>query len=68
MATKGRLLYIPSELLDELEDIQVNLKIPKKSDCMRIIAHNSKVAREIKLNLDFKDSRKNLLRRRYGKY
>ena len=50
---KGRFMYIPPELLDELEDIKINCKVDTKADCMRIIAHNSKIAREIKLNLDF---------------
>lgn len=56
MAT-GKFMYIPKELLDELEDIQINYKFNKKADCLRIIAHNSKIAREIKLNLDFKSKR-----------
>lgn len=51
--TKGGLLYTPKELLEEMEDIKVSCKVDKNSDVLRIIAHNSKIAREIKLNLDF---------------
>ena len=54
MANRGRLLYVPRELLDELEDLQINVKIPRKADCLRIIAKNSKRIREMKINLNFK--------------
>lgn len=53
MSNKGRFMYVPPELISELDDIRVNFRVDKKADCMRIIAHNSKIAREIKLNLDF---------------
>lgn len=51
--TKGTMKYIPKELFEELENIKVNCHYNKESDIFRIIAHNSRVAREIKLNLDF---------------
>lgn len=51
---RGRLIYVPRELLDELEDLQVNVKIPRKSDCLRIIAKNSRRIREMRINLNFK--------------
>jgi hypothetical protein len=54
---KGRYLYIPKEMLEELEDIQFNCKIPSKSEAMRLIAHNCRMAREIKINLGFKYKR-----------
>lgn len=53
MSNKGKYAYVPAELLDELDDIKLNFHVDKNADCMRIIAHNSKIAREIKLNLDF---------------
>lgn len=53
---KGRFMYIPSELLEELEDIKINCKVDTKADCLRIMAHNSKIAREIKINMNFMDN------------
>lgn len=58
MNKQGRYLYVPPELLEELEDIHINFNIPKKADCLRIVAKNSKIAREIKLNVDFKFNKK----------
>jgi hypothetical protein len=54
MGNKGRFMYVPSELLEELEDINITFGRDNKANRMRIIAQNSRIAREIKLNLDFK--------------
>ena len=59
---RGKLLYVPRELLDELEDLQFEIKLPRKSDCLKVIAKNSRSLREMKIRLNFQKARKN------GKY
>lgn len=46
-------MYIPKELLDELEETQMNFKIDKKANCFKVIAENSRIGRQIKINLKF---------------
>ena len=48
-------MYIPKELLDELEETQMNFKLDKKSNCFKVIAENSRIGRQIKINLNFLD-------------
>jgi uncharacterized surface anchored protein len=55
MVNRGRLMYIPKELLDELEETQMNFSIDKKSNCFKVIAENSRIGRQIKINLNFRD-------------
>jgi hypothetical protein len=40
-------MYIPRELLDELEETQMNFKIYDKNKCFKLIAENSKKTREL---------------------
>jgi hypothetical protein len=46
-------MYIPRELLDELEETQMNFKLDKKANCFKVIAENSRIGRQIKINLNF---------------
>lgn len=53
--TKGYIKYVPKDLMKELEDVKFTFKILKDRDAFRIIANNSKLARELKFSLDFRD-------------
>jgi hypothetical protein len=66
MVNRGRLMYIPKELLDELEETQMNFQLDKKSNCFKIIAENSRIGRQIKINLNFMGNKGMFKRRKRG--
>lgn len=55
---RGELRYVPRELIEELNNTKIAFKINKDSDAFKIIATNSRLAKEIKFNLDFKYNRR----------
>ena len=54
---RGAYKYNPRELLEELEKIKINLKVPKDSEAFKKIAEYSRIGREVKFTIDFNINR-----------
>jgi hypothetical protein len=52
--TRGEYKYLPKELVEELNNTKVQFKVNKDCDAFKIIATNSRLAKELRFNLDFK--------------
>jgi len=55
---KGQLLYIPKELVDELNKLKVNWGVKSNADGFRRIAEDARVGREIRFSINFGTKRK----------
>ena len=55
--TKGAMIYIPKELLEELEELKQKMSL-KNNDALKTIARDSRIGREIRMTIDINMNRK----------
>ena len=54
---RGRILYVPKVVLEELKDIKLSFNIEKNSFALERMAKNSKIARKI-IEIDKRSNKK----------
>jgi len=50
---KGKIKYLPKEFVEEMNNTKLNFDIDDEGDCLIIMAKNNRLARELRINLNF---------------
>jgi hypothetical protein len=54
MKKPGRIIYVPSVLMDEVEDLQAEHHIGRRVDALESLANHARIGREMERLVNFK--------------
>jgi hypothetical protein len=58
MVKRGNTVYVPREMLDEMESTMNRFQIKKEVEAWRLIAKQSRIGRELRATLNYCEGRK----------